>query len=139
MINRYVGVGRITKDPQIRHTGSGAAVTSFTVAINRDYKNDNGEQQADFINCICWNKLAENVERYCSKGSLVGIDGSLRSRTYEDNSGRKVYVVEVLCDSVQFLDTKKEQQQQTTQNMYKPVEKNNSFNSFDIEEDDIQF
>lgn len=132
MINRVILAGRMTKDPEIRHTPGGAAVTSFSIAVNRV-----GTEGADFINCVCWNKLAENVERYCSKGSLVGVDGKLRSRTYEDNHGRKVYVVEVLCDSVQFLDTKKEQQQK--QEMYEQVEEDNSFNSFDIEEDDIQF
>ena len=81
MINRTVLVGRLTRDPELKRTPQGDAVTSFTLAVNRNYSKD-GQQQADFINCIVWRKLAENVERYCSKGSLVGIEG----RTEKDQS-----------------------------------------------------
>ena len=105
MINRVVLVGRMTRDPELRRTNTGAAVTSFTLALNRNYNSADG-QQADYINCVVWNKGAENVERYCSKGSLVGVEGRLRSRSYDNAQGQKVYVVEVVCDSVQFLETK---------------------------------
>jgi len=152
MMNRVVLVGRMTRDPELRRTGSGAAVTSFTLALNRNYNSADG-QQADYINCVVWNKIAENVERYCSKGSLVGVDGRLRSRTYDNAQGQKVYVVEVVCDSVQFLETRaaRERQQQMQQPTVKQddfydmktvdLEKDfdNSFSSFDIMEDDIQF
>lgn len=105
MMNRVVIVGRMTRDPELRRTGSGRAVTSFTLALNRNYNSSDG-QQADFIPVVCWNKTAENVAQYCSKGSLVGVDGRLRSRNYENNQGQRVYVVEVVADSVQFLETR---------------------------------
>ncbi len=106
MINRVVLVGRMTRDPELRRTSSGAAVTSFSLAINRNFSSANGERQTDFINCIVWNKAAENVERYCSKGSLVGVEGRIQSRQYDAQDGTKRTVVEVVCDSVQFLETK---------------------------------
>ena len=80
MINRVVMVGRMTRDPELRRTGSGAAVTSFTLALNRNYNSADG-QQADYISCVVWNKVAENVAQYCSKGSLVWLEGRLRSTT----------------------------------------------------------
>lgn len=153
MINRVVLVGRMTRDPELRRTNTGSAVTSFTLALNRNYNSADG-QQADYINCVVWNKVAENVEKYCSKGSLVGVEGRLRSRSYDNAQGQKVYVVEVVCDSVQFLETRamreRAQQPQVNQsdfygggNEMKTVdlEKDfeNSFSSFDIMEDDIQF
>lgn len=151
MINRVVLVGRMTRDPELRRTNTGAAVTSFTLALNRNFQSADGIQ-ADYIPCVVWNKIAENVDKYCSKGSLVGIEGKLRSRNYDNAQGQKVYVVEVICDSVQFLETKasreKAQQQQSQiikEDFYDmktiDLEKefDNSFNSFDIMEDDIQF
>ena len=152
MMNRVVLVGRMTRDPELRRTGSGAAVTTFTLALNRNYQSNDG-QQADYINCVVWNKIAENVEKYCSKGSLVGVDGRLRSRSYDNAQGQKVYVVEVVCDSVQFLETRaaRERQQKMQQPQVRQddfydmktvdLEKDfdNSFSSFDIMEDDIQF
>ena len=159
MINRVVLVGRMTRDPELRRTNSGAAVTSFTLALNRNYNSADG-QQADYINCVVWNKVAENVERYCSKGSLVGVEGRLRSRSYDNAQGQKVYVVEVVCDSVQFLETRaaRERQPQPQQQMQQPYQQpqnndnfydmktvelekefDNSINTYDIMEDDIQF
>lgn len=105
MINRIVLVGRMTRDPELRRTQSGAAVTNFTLAVNRNFKTE-GQPDADFINCVIWNKSAENVERYCSKGSLVGVEGRLQSRQYDAQDGTKRTVIEVVCDSVQFLETK---------------------------------
>ena len=105
MINRVVMVGRMTRDPELRRTQNGSAVASFTLAMNRPKRNDE-EQQADYISCVVWNKVAENVDKYCSKGSLVGVEGRLRSRSYDNAQGQRVYVTEVVCDSVQFLETK---------------------------------
>jgi single-strand DNA-binding protein len=156
MINRVVLTGRMTKDPELRRTPSGAAVTNFTLAVNRNYESQDG-QQADYINCVVWNKVAENVERYCGKGSLVGVDGRLRSRSYDNAQGQRVYVVEVACDSVQFLETRAARERQQMQQQSQPQQQvrqddfydmktvdlekdfDNSFNSFDIMEDDIQF
>ena len=80
MINRVVLVGRMTKDPELRRTAKGDPVTSFTLAVNRNFTSGDGQRQADFINCLIWNKSAENVERYCSKGSLVGVEGRIQTR-----------------------------------------------------------
>ena len=90
MINRVVMVGRMTRDPELRRTGNGAAVTSFTLALNRNYNSADG-QQADYISCVVWNKVAENVAQYCAKGSLVGVEGRLRSRSYDNAQGQRVY------------------------------------------------
>ena len=153
MINRVVLVGRMTRDPELRRTNTGSAVTSFTLALNRNYQSADGVQ-ADYIPCVVWNKSAENVEKYCSKGSLVGVEGRLRSRNYENAQGQKVYVVEVVCDSVQFLETKSQsanrQVSQPTQNNFNDafydmrsvdIQKDfdNSMDTFDIMDDDIQF
>ena len=140
MINRVVMVGRMTRDPELRRTGSGAAVTSFTLALNRNYNSADG-QQADYIPCVVWNKVAENVERYCSKGSLVGVEGRLRSRTYDNAQGQKVFVVEVVCDSVQFLETKSKDKY-ATQSQYtaqQALAQDNSFDQVELSEDNIQF
>lgn len=151
MLNRVVLVGRMTRDPELRRTGNGTAVTSFTIAMNRNFTSQNGERQADFIPCVVWNKAAENTARYCSKGSLVGVDGRLQSRQYENQDGRKVTVVEVICDSVQFINTKSVQNQGATQqnnaNTYNYMDSQeqsvqsqfDGFNSYDILDDDLQF
>lgn len=104
MLNRALLVGRLTRDPELRRTSSGKAVTSFNLAVERNFKKEN-EQEADFINCVCWGKIAENTERYCSKGSMVSVDGRIQTRNYENNQGQKVYVTEVIADSVQFIQT----------------------------------
>lgn len=116
MINRVVMVGRLTKDPQFRTTQSGVSVTTFTLAVNRTFTNAQGEREADFINCITFRKQAENVNNYLSKGSLAGVDGRIQSRTYENDEGKRVFVTEVVADSVQFLDTKNSNQQSYSQN-----------------------
>ncbi|RJV89390.1 single-stranded DNA-binding protein [Eubacterium sp. AF18-3] len=105
MINRVVLVGRLTKDPILRKTQSGSSVTSFTVACDRRIKTE-GQPTADFINCVCWNKVADNTAQYTHKGSLVGVEGRIQTRSYDDQSGRRVYVTEVVADSVQFLEPK---------------------------------
>lgn len=96
MINRVVLVGRMTKDPVLRKTGTGASVTSFTVACDRRIKTE-GQPTADFINCVCWNKVADNTAQFTHKGSLVGVEGRIQTRSYDDQSGRRVYVTEVVC------------------------------------------
>lgn len=106
MINRSILVGRLTKDPELRRTQNGTPVASFTIALNRNFTNQNGEREADFIPCIVWNKAAENLWKYCGKGSLVGVDGHLQSRQYENQDSRKITVIEVICDSIQYLETR---------------------------------
>ncbi|MFT9117635.1 MAG: single-stranded DNA-binding protein [Sporolactobacillus sp.] len=106
MINRVVLVGRLTKTPELRYTPKGVAVTTFTLAVNRPFTNQQGERQADFIPIVVWRTSAENAANYLSKGSLVGIDGRIQTRSYETNEGRRVYVTEVVADSVQYLEKK---------------------------------
>lgn len=102
MINRAVVCGRLVRDPELRRTQNGTPVTSFTLAVNRTF----GEHEADFLNCVAWNKTAEIVEQYCSKGNLVGVEGRLQSRNYQDNQGNNRTVVEIVADQVQFMQSK---------------------------------
>ncbi|OLO42153.1 single-stranded DNA-binding protein [Alkalihalophilus pseudofirmus] len=104
MINRVVLVGRLTKDPELRYTPNGVAVANFTLAVNRTFTNQQGDREADFINCIIWRKPAENVANYLKKGSLAGVEGRIQTRSYDNNEGRRVFVTEVVADSVQFLE-----------------------------------
>ena len=106
MINRVVLVGRMTKDAELRKTTSGTSVASFTFAVDNRTKGANGEKTASFIPCTIWNQQAENVVRFTHKGSLVGVEGKLNQRTYDSKDGRRVSVIEVICDSVQFLERK---------------------------------
>lgn len=106
MINRVILVGRLTKDPELRYTPSGVAVANFTIAVNRTFSNQQGEREADFINVVVWRRAAENTANFVGKGSLVGIDGRLQTRSYDNNEGRRVYITEVVADSVQFLEPK---------------------------------
>ena len=110
MLNRVVLVGRLTKDPEYRTTPSGVSVATFTLAVNRTFTNAQGEREADFINCVVFRRQAENVNNYLSKGSLAGVDGRIQSRSYENQEGRRIFVTEVVCDSVQFLEPKNSQQ-----------------------------
>ena len=107
-INSWVGVGRITKDIELRYTQSNLAVAKFTIAIDRKYKGDNAERATDYIQVVVWRQAAENVSKYCSKGSLVGITGAIQTGSYDDKDGKRVYTTEINADSVQFLDSKKQ-------------------------------
>ena len=104
MMNRVVLVGRLTKDPELRYTPNGVPVATFTLAVNRTFTNQQGEREADFINCVIWRKPAENVANFLKKGSLAGVDGRIQSRSYEGQDGKRVYVTEVQAESVQFLE-----------------------------------
>ncbi len=108
MINRAVLTGRLTKDPELRKTQSGLSVVSFNLAVDRPFKDNNGNYGADFISCVIWRKAAENFCDFTSKGSLVGIDGRIQTRNYQDNDGKKVYVTEVLVENFALLDSKKD-------------------------------
>ncbi|MFJ7971301.1 single-stranded DNA-binding protein [Psychrobacillus sp. NPDC096389] len=106
MINRVVLVGRLTKDPELRYTPSGVAMARFTLAVNRTFTNQQGEKEADFINCLVWRKQAENAANFLRKGSLAGIEGRIQTGSYEGQDGKRVYTTDVVADSVQFLDPK---------------------------------
>ncbi len=104
-MNKVFLIGRLTRDPELRYTDSNVAVATFSIAVNRNFTNQSGEREADFINIIVWRKQAENIKNYIKKGSQVAIDGRIQTRNYEKD-GQKRYVTEVVADNVQFLDTK---------------------------------
>lgn len=110
MINNVSLTGRLTRDPELKYTNSSnIPVLSFTLAVNRNFKNKQGDVEADFINCVAWNKAAENISNYFQKGSLIGIEGSIQTRTYDDKDGKRVYLTEVYVKSFSFLEAKKNQ------------------------------
>ncbi len=105
-MNKVFLIGRLTRDPELRYTGSNTAVASFSLAVNRNFTNANGEREADFINIVVWRKQAENVKNYLSQGSQVAIDGRIQTRSYDDQNGQRRYVTEVVADNVEFLGSK---------------------------------
>ena len=141
MINRVVLAGRLVKDPVLRKTANGASVVSFTVACTRRFKQE-GQPDADFINTVAWNKTADIVHQYTHKGSLVGVEGRIQTRSYDDKDGKRVYVTEVVADSVQFLESKSA----AASNAIVPEVNNQSYqepyetsSTLDIASDDLPF
>lgn len=106
MINRVVLVGRLTRDPELRKTNSGNSVCSFTVAVDNRMKNPDGTKSASFIPCVAFNQSADSMSKFTRKGSLVGVEGRLNQRSYQRQDGTKASVLEVVCDSIQFLEPK---------------------------------
>jgi len=109
-MNKAILVGNLTRDPEQRTTSGGIPVTSFTVAVSRRYRSQDGTQQADFINCVAWRATAEFIAKYFSKGSKIGITGSIQSRTYDDANGVRKYVTEVVVDEAEFVTSKAQNQ-----------------------------
>lgn len=114
MINNVVLVGRLTKDPDLKYTASGTAVSTFTLAVNRNFTNQSGNREADFINCVIWRKSAETLANYAHKGTLLGVTGRIQTRNYENQQGQRVYVTEVVAENFQLLESRSanEQRQQ---------------------------
>ena len=104
-MNHFVGIGRLTRDPEVRYTQSGKACAKFTLAIDRR-KSGDGNQQADFISCVAWEKTAEVISQYCAKGKKIAVEGRIQTRSYDDNDGTKRYVTEVVVNSMEFCDSK---------------------------------
>lgn len=109
MLNRIVLIGRLTKDVDLRFTASGKPTANFTLAVDRPYRNQQGEKEADFIPVVAWNKLAEHCANYIGKGRLVAVDGRLQIRSYDGNDGQRKYITEVVAETVKFLDRAKEE------------------------------
>lgn len=105
-MNRVVLVGRLTRDPDLRYTPNGVAVANFRIAIDRPFSNQQGNRDADFINCVVWRRAAENLATYMKKGSMIGVDGRIQSRSFEGRDGNTVFVTEVVADNIQFLESK---------------------------------
>lgn len=110
MFNNVMLIGRLTRNVELRYTQSGKPCASFSIAVNRPYST-NGQKETDFINIVAWDKLAENVNKYTSKGSLVGIEGRLQTRSFEGSDGKRKLITEVLAKNIQFLDTKEKQEE----------------------------
>ena len=105
-MNKVVLIGRLTRDPELRYTGSNTPVATFTLAVNRNFSNQQGEREADFINIVVWRKQAENVKNFMTQGSQVAVEGRIQTRSYDDKDGQKRYVTEVVADNVEFLGSK---------------------------------
>jgi len=139
MINRVIEIGRITKDPVLRKTPNGTSVVSFTLAVNRNIKKE-GQPEADFISCVAWNKAADFMAQYVKKGTLLGVEGRIQTRNYDDRDGKRVYITEVVADSVQFLESKKsdESAQNEATGAYT---QNNEYADYaaEIQDDDLPF
>ena len=119
-MNRVVLIGRLARDPELRYTSSNIATCTFSLAVNRNFTNQAGEREADFINIVVWRKQAENCKNYLTKGSQVAVEGRIQTRNYENQNGQRVYVTEVVADNVQFLDTKAAREQRANNSDINP-------------------
>ncbi|HEO3574533.1 TPA: single-stranded DNA-binding protein, partial [Streptococcus agalactiae] len=135
MINNIVLVGRMTKDAELRYTPSNQAVATFSLAVNRNFKNQSGEREADFINCVIWRQQAENLANWAKKGALVGITGRIQTRNYEKQQGQRIYVTEVVAENFQLLESRNSQQQ-TNQSGNSSNSYFGNANKMDISDDD---
>lgn len=138
MINNAVLVGRLTTDPSLRYTGNGTAVAGFTLAVKRNFTSKDGEQDADFINCVIWRKPAETLANYAKKGSLIGVVGRIQTRSYEKD-GQRVYVTEVVVDNFQFLESRSKQEGQHNNQTRQDDPFAGKGSSIDVNSDDLPF
>ena len=140
-MNKVILIGRLVRRPELKYTGSNKAVCDFSIAVNRNYTNDEGEREADFINCQVWNKQAENLCKYQDKGNQIAVDGNLRVQSYDDKDGNKRYSTFVLVNNIEYLESKKND----TNNVSNEKSKNNDkvyedfANEIELTDDDIAF
>lgn len=142
MINNVTLVGRLTKDPELRFTSNGSAVATFNLAVNRNFTNQSGEREADFVNCVIWRKSAENLANYTKKGSLIGVVGRIQTRNYDNQQGQKVYVTEVVCDNFQMLESLSANRQSPGEDHQSSTNERSPFpnsQEVDISDDDLPF
>ena len=140
MINNTVLVGRLTKDVELRYTPSNVAVATFTLAVNRTFKNENGEREADFINCVMWRQQAENLANWAKKGALIGVTGRIQTRSYDNQQGQRVYVTEVVTEQFQLLESKGQgNQTQQRQAQQQAPDFSRQGAPMDISDDDLPF
>ena len=150
-MNKVILIGRLTKDPELRKTPTDVSVVQFTIAVNRAFQQQNGERQADFINCVAWRNQAENLAKYIKKGGQIAVEGSIQTRSYDDPNGVRRFVTEVICSQITFLESKRSDSgySDLSQLEVPPLRENNSFSqespfgdlksSFDISSDDLPF
>ena len=138
MLNNVVLVGRLTKTPELRYTPNNQAVATFRLAVNRTFKNQNGERETDFINCVIWRQQAENLVNWSKKGALIGITGRIQTRSYENQQGQRVYVTEVVADNFQLLESRKDREAGQSQG-YSQQDFSRQAEPMDILEEDLPF
>lgn len=144
MLNNVSLVGRLTKDVELRYTPSNVAVATFTLAVNRTFKNENGDREADFINCVMWRQQAENLANWAKKGALIGITGRIQTRSYDNQQGQRVYVTEVVAEQFQLLESRNSQGQQGNQGQRAQAQQqapdfSRQAEPLDISSDDLPF
>ena len=132
MINNVVLVGRMTRDAELRYTPSNQAVATFALAVNRNFKNQDGEREADFIHCVIWRQQAENLANWAKKGALIGITGRIQTRSYDNQQGQRVYVTEVVAESFQLLESRGQQSNSQDSSF-------GNSSSMDIQDEDLPF
>ena len=143
-MNSICLVGRLTKNVELRYTPSNVAVATFTLAVNRTFKNENGDREADFINCVMWRQQAENLANWAKKGALIGITGRIQTRSYDNQQGQRVYVTEVVAETFQLLESRNSQgqnqgQQRQAQQETPDFSRSENTNPLDISDDDLPF
>ena len=136
-MNKVLLVGRLTRDPELRTTPSGMAVTRFTIAVSQNFTNKNGERGADFINCSAWGRQADNISKYCHKGSLVSAEGRIRTGSYDAQDGTKRYTTEVVCDTVNFLSSKNNTDGMSTNREASPMPNDDVIPDMNLESADL--
>ncbi len=138
MLNNVSLVGRMTRDAELRYTPSNQAVAAFSLAVNRNFKSQNGEREADFINCVIWRQQAENLANWAKKGALIGITGRIQTRSYENQQGQRVYVTEVVADNFQLLESRKDRETGQSQGYGQP-DFSRQAEPFSIDDDSLPF
>lgn len=146
MLNRVILIGRLTRDPELRYTPAGVAVTQFTLAVDRPFTSQGGEREADFIPVVTWRQLAETCANYLRKGRLAAVEGRIQIRNYENNEGKRVYVTEIIADNVRFLESANNNRRSPEEEPDEPRRKSNSGDPFaedgkpiDLSTDDLPF
>lgn len=132
MINNVVLVGRMTRDAELRYTPSDQAVATFALAVNRNFKNQDGEREADFVKCVIWRQQAENLANWVKKGALIGVTGRIQTRSYKNQQGQRVYVTEVVAESFQLLESRGQQSNSQDSSF-------GNSSSMDIQDEDLPF
>lgn len=142
-MNKVILIGRLTRDPELRYTPSNMPVCSFAIAVNREYTGANGEREADFINCVAFQKSAENLCKFMKKGSQILVEGKIQVRKYTDQNNVNRLATDVVCDKINFLEAKKQEPQQqnyfNTQPTYNEPVFENTNNTFEINDEDLPF
>nr|DAE98614.1 MAG TPA: Single strand binding protein [Caudoviricetes sp.] len=142
MPNSICLVGRLTKNAELKYVNDSMAVATFTLAVNRNFKSQNGEREADFINCVIWRQQAENLANWAKKGALIGITGRIQTRSYENQQGQRVYVTEVVANDFQLLESRKDREAGQSQGYSHPDfsrQTQMNANPMDISDDDLPF